>query len=79
MHVCARVQECVHAHVRACGGACMRICLSKEYACAVSVPASSPLLKPLRGWLACPAHTQALVLLVLLLLNPLLSNHWLLL
>ena len=32
-----------------------------------------------RGWLACPADTQTLVLLVLLLLNPLLSNHWLLL
>jgi hypothetical protein len=31
------------------------------------------------GWLACPAHTQILVLLVLLLVNPLLSNHWLLL
>jgi len=31
------------------------------------------------GWLACPADTQTLVLLVLLLLNPLLSNRWLLL
>jgi hypothetical protein len=31
------------------------------------------------GWLACTANTQTLVLLVLLLLNPLLSNHWLLL
>ena len=67
---------CMYVH--ACRGACQHICVSEEYACAVSVPASSPPGKLQWGCLACPAHTQTLVLLVLLLLNPLLSNHWLL-
>jgi len=63
---CARMLGWVHAHMR-------EVCVSFLF------------LHHLRpgnlqwGWLACPAHTQTLVLLVLLLLNPLLSNHWLLL
>jgi len=48
----ARVQGCVHAHVRACWGGCMHICVKEECTCAVSIPASSPLWKPLVG-LAC--------------------------
>jgi len=59
------MQGCVHAHMR------------EECACVVSDPASSPPWKP-SGWLASTANTQALVLLVLLLLNPLLPYHWLL-
>ena len=53
--------------------------------CVKSVRVSLLILHHLRpgnlqwGWLACTANTQTLVLLVLLLLNPLLSNHWLLL
>jgi len=78
MHVCVRLQGCVNADVRACGGGCMHICV-EECACVVSGPASSPPGNLQWGWLACTANTQTLVLLVLLLLNPLLSNHWLLL
>ena len=78
MHVCVRMQGCVNADVRACGGGCMHICVK-------SVRVSFLILHHLRpgnlqwGWLACTANTQTLVLLVLLLLDPLLSNHWLLL
>ena len=78
MHVCVRVQGCVNADVRACGGGCMHICVK-------SVRVLFLILHHLRpgylqwGWLACTANTQTLVLLVLLLLNSLLSNHWLLL
>ena len=75
---CACTYVCACMYVHACRGACQHICVSEEYACAVSVPASSPPGKLQWGCLACPAHTQTLVLLVLLLLNPLLSNHWLL-
>jgi len=77
VHVCVRLQGCVNADVRACGGGCMHICVK-------SVRASFLVLRHLRpgnlqwGCLACTANTQTLVLLVLLLLNPLLSNHWLL-
>jgi len=46
VHACARVQGCVNADVRACGGGWMHICASEECACAVSVPASSPPYKP---------------------------------
>ena len=78
VHVCVRVQGCVNADVRACRAGCMHICVK-------SVRVSFLFLHHLRpgnlqwGWLACTAHTQILVLLVLLLLNPLLSNRWLLL
>jgi len=78
VHGCVRVQGCVNADVHACGGGCMHICVK-------SVGVSFLVLRHLRpgnlqwGWLACPAHTQTLVLLVLLLLNTLLLNHWLLL
>ena len=77
VHVCVRLQGCVNADVRACGGGCMHICV-EECACVVSGPASSPPGNLQWGWLACTANTQTLVFLVLLLLNPLLSNHWLL-
>ena len=78
--ICAHrfVQGCVNADVRACGGGCMHICMK-------SVRVSFLFLHHLHpgnlqwGWLACTAHTQTLVLLALLLLNPLLSNYWLLL
>jgi len=76
--VCVRVQGCVNADVRAFRGGCMHICVK-------SVRVLFLILHHLRpgylqwGWLACTANTQTLVLLVLLLLNPLLSNHWLLL
>jgi hypothetical protein len=75
MYVCA---WCVHSDVRSCGGGCMHICMK-------SVRVSFLFLHHLHpgnlqwGWLACTAHTQTLVLLALLLLNPLLSNYWLLL
>ena len=69
------VQRCVNADVRVCGGGCMHICVKSV--CVVPVPASSPPWKPPVG-LACTAN-QTLELLVLLLLNPLLSNHRLLL
>jgi len=78
VHVCVRMQGCVNADVRACGGGCMHICVK-------SVRVSFLVLRHLRpgnlqwGWLACTANSQTLVLLVLLLLNPLLLNHWLLL
>ena len=52
MHACVRVQGCVNADVRACGGGCMHIFLREECACAVSGPASSPPWKPSVG-LAC--------------------------
>ena len=78
VRVCVRLQGCVNAGVRACGGGCMHICVK-------SVRVWFPILHHLRpgnlqwDWLACTTNTQTLVLLVLLLLNPLLSNHWLLL
>ena len=78
MHVCVRLQGCVNADVRACGGGCMHICVK-------SVRVSFLVLRHLRpgnlqwGWLACTTNTQTRVLLVLLLLDPLLLNHWLLL
>jgi len=77
-HICVRLQGCVNAGVRACGGGCMHICVK-------SVRVWFPILHHLRpgnlqwDWLACTTNTQTLVLLVLLLLNPLLLNHWLLL
>jgi len=72
VHVCVRLQGCVNADVRACGGGCMHICVK-------SVRVSFLVLRHLRpgnlqwGWLTCTANTQTLVLLVLLLLNPLLE------
>jgi hypothetical protein len=75
VRVCVRLQGCVNADVRACGGGCMHICV-EECACFVSGPASSPPGNLQWGWLACTANTQTLVLLVLLvllLLNPLLE------
>ena len=74
--ICAHRFACMHMCAYAGVGACT---------CVKSVRVSFLFLHHLRpgdlkwGWLACPAHTQTLVLLVLLLLNPLLSNHWLLL
>ena len=62
----------------------MQMCAHAGDICVKSVRVSFLILHPLRpgnlqwGWLACTAKTQTLVLLVLLLLNPLLSNHWLL-
>ena len=78
VHVCVRLQGCVNADVRACGGGCMHICV-EECAHVVSGPASSPPGNLQWGWLACTANTQTLVLLVPLPLNPLLSNHLLML
>ena len=75
VRVCVRLQGCVNADVRACGGGCMHICV-EECAHVVSGPASSPPGNLQWGWLACTANTQTLVLLVLLvllLLNPLLE------
>ena len=80
VYVCVRVQGCVNADVRACGGGCMHICVKSvrvSFMILHHLPASSPPWKPPVG-LACTAN-QTLELLVLLLLNPLLSNHWLLL
>ena len=77
VHVCVRVQGCVHVCARVQGWVhAQRV---------KSVRVSFLFLHHLRpgnpqwGWLACPAHTLTLVLLVLLLLNTLLSNRWLLL
>jgi hypothetical protein len=82
VHTGLRACMCARAGVRAC--TCARM-LGWVHAHMREVCVSFLFLHHLRpgnlqwGWLACPAHTQTLVLLVLLLLNPLLSNHWLLL
>ena len=56
VRVCVRLQGCVNADVRACGGGCMHICVK-------SVRVSFLILHHLRpgnlqwGWLACTANT----------------------
>ena len=86
---CVFVCASVHTGLRACMCACAGV---RECRCArmrgwvhAHMRVSFLILHHLRpgnlqwGWLACTANTQTPVLLVLLLLNPLLSNHWLLL
>ena len=88
-HTCVFVCASVHTGLRAC--MCARAGV-RECRCArmrgwvhAHMRVSFLILHHLRpgnlqwGWLACTANTQTPVLLVLLLLNPLLSNHWLLL